>query len=49
MKENKTEDWFNELEPEQQLDILEGLNEADNEETVPHSEAVKLFEKWGLK
>jgi hypothetical protein len=49
MKEGKTEDWFDDLELEQQQDILEGLNEADSEETVPHVEAVRLFEKWGLK
>ena len=42
-------DWFDELNAEQQNDVLEGLAEADNGETVPHSEVVKLFGKWGLK
>jgi hypothetical protein len=42
-------DWFDELSVEQQNDVLEGLLEADNDETVPHAEAVKLFGKWGLK
>jgi hypothetical protein len=42
-------DWFDELGNEQQKDVLEGLAEADRGETVPHSEVVKLFGKWGLK
>jgi hypothetical protein len=42
-------DWFDELSEEQQRDVLEGLDEADRGETLPHSEVVKLFEKWGLK
>ena len=42
-------DWFDELGEEQQQDVLEGLAEADNGETVPHAEVVKLFGKWGLK
>ncbi len=42
-------DWFDELGEEQQKDVLEGLAEADRGETVAHSEAVKLFGKWGLK
>lgn len=42
-------DWFDELSGEQQKDVLEGLAQADNGETVPHAEAVKLFGKWGLK
>jgi predicted transcriptional regulator len=42
-------DWFDELSAEQQNDVLEGLAEADNGETVPHAEVVKLFGKLGLK
>jgi predicted transcriptional regulator len=46
---NRKDDWFDELSEEQQKDVLEGLAEADRGETVPHSEVVKLFGKWGLK
>jgi hypothetical protein len=46
---NRNADWFDDLNKEQQEDVLEGLAEADRGETVPHSEAVKLFGKWGLK
>jgi predicted transcriptional regulator len=46
---NRKTDWFDELSEEQQKDVLEGLAEADRGETVPHSEVVKLFGKWGLK
>ncbi|MBD1393853.1 hypothetical protein [Mucilaginibacter glaciei] len=42
-------DWFDELSPDNQSDILEGIAQADAGNTVPHSEAVKLFGKWGLK
>lgn len=46
---SRNTDWFDDLNKEQQEDVLEGLAEADRGETVPHSEAVKLFGKWGLK
>jgi hypothetical protein len=42
-------DWYDELSEEQRRDVLEGIAEADRGETVPHSEVVKLFGKWGLK
>jgi len=42
-------DWFDELSEDQQKDVLESLAEADRGETVPHSEVVKLFGRWGLK
>jgi len=45
----RKDDWFDELSEEQQKDVLAGLAEADNGDTVPHAEAVKLFGKWGLK
>jgi len=46
---NRKADWFDELTAQQQTDVLEGLAQADNGETVTHTEAVKLFAKWGLK
>ena len=42
-------DWFDELSSSQQLDVSEGIAQADAGETVSHNEAVKLFGKWGLK
>jgi hypothetical protein len=48
LSDRKT-DWFDGLSGEQQKDILEGLAEADRGDTVTHTEAVKLFGKWGLK
>lgn len=42
-------DWFEGLNTEQQNDILEGIAQADRNQTVPHAEVVKLFGKWGLK
>jgi hypothetical protein len=46
---NRKTDWFDELSNEQQKDVLEGLAQADNGDIISHAEAVKLFEKWGLK
>jgi hypothetical protein len=46
---DRKEDWFDELGEDQKKDVLEGLKQADNNETLPHSEVVKLFGKWGLK
>jgi hypothetical protein len=47
--QGRKNDWFDELGPEPQVDVLEGLAEADRGETVSHEEAVELFGKWGLK
>jgi len=46
---NRKTDWFDELSNKQQNDVLEGIAEADRNQTVPHAEVVKLFGKWGLK
>ncbi len=46
---NRKTDWFDELSNKQQNDVLEGIAEADRDETICHAEAVKLFGKWGLK
>ncbi len=45
---NRKTDWFDEFN-KQQNDVLEGIAEADRDETISHAEAVKLFGKWGLK
>jgi len=47
--DNRKADWFDELSFEQQKDVMDGIAEADRGETVPHSEVVKLFGKWGLR
>jgi predicted transcriptional regulator len=46
---DKNPDWFDELTPEQQKDVMEGLTDADNGEIITHIEAVEIFEKYGLK
>jgi len=46
---DRKKDWFDELSEAQQQDVVEGLKQADNGETIPHDEVVKLFGKWGLK
>ncbi|MDN3583898.1 hypothetical protein [Mucilaginibacter flavus] len=46
---NRESNWVDSLSENQQKDVLEGLDQADRGEVVPHEEAVKLFGKWGLK
>ena len=46
---DRKKDWFDELNEEQQGDVVEGLRQANNGETIPHAEVVKMFGKWGLK
>ena len=40
-------DWFDQLLPSQQQDVMDGIAEADRGETTPHKEVVKRFSKWG--
>ncbi|TXK22429.1 hypothetical protein FVR03_23010 [Pontibacter qinzhouensis] len=42
-------DWWDEMSGQQKEVILEGLAQADQGQTVPHEEAVKMFGKWGLR
>jgi hypothetical protein len=42
-------DWWDEMSGEQQATILAGIAQADQGQTVPHEEAVKMFGQWGLK
>lgn len=42
-------DWWDEMSGEQKEIILEGIAQADQGQTVPHQEAVKMFGQWGLK
>jgi len=42
-------DWWDEMSGEQKEIILEGIAQADQGQTVPHEEAVKMFGQWGLK
>ena len=39
-------DFWDELSPYQQQVIEKALKEADNGETVSHSEAMKKYKKW---
>lgn len=42
-------DWFDQLLPSQQQDVMDGIAEADRGETTPHKEVIKRFSKWGMK
>jgi ribosomal 30S subunit maturation factor RimM len=47
--QNGENDWWYEMRGIQQVVIQEGIEQADQNQTVPHEEAVKIFGKQGLK
>ena len=48
--ENKTDDdWWNELNATQQLEISQLLNEPNEKDTIQHSAFLKATEKWSMK
>ena len=39
-------DWWDLMSVEQQVEIDEGLAEADRGEGIPHKEVMKTFDEW---
>lgn len=39
-------DWWNEISREEKASILQGIKDAELNNTKPHSEARKLYDKW---
>jgi predicted transcriptional regulator len=48
MENKECYDWFDDLSDDQQIEVLEGIAQADRGEIISHDEAVKLFGKYGL-
>ena len=46
LKKKKEVDWWDEISPEEQAGIEEGLAQADRGELIPHEEAMAKFKKW---
>jgi predicted transcriptional regulator len=42
----KKSDWWDSISEEERQSIDEGLEDAKNGRTVPHSEVRKMYEKW---
>lgn len=42
----KDDDWWNTISDEEKSAIEKGLQDAENGNIKPHSEAKKLYEKW---
>lgn len=40
------DDWWNTISDEEKSAIEKGLQDAENDNLKPHSEAKKLYEKW---
>jgi predicted transcriptional regulator len=49
LKKKKEKDWWNEISPQEQNEIREGLAQADRGEVVPHEQVMQLFKKWRIK
>jgi transposase len=47
--QNRENDWWYEMRGIQKVVIQEGIDQADQNQMVPHEEAVKIFGKLGLK
>ena len=44
--EEESTDWWSEMNPEEQEEILIGMKEADGEEYIDETEIKKHFQKW---
>ncbi|MBK6964229.1 MAG: hypothetical protein IPH20_09885 [Bacteroidales bacterium] len=45
-KVSKQADWWNTISEEERIEIKQGLEEALNEEVIPHDEILKKYMKW---
>lgn len=45
-RRKETKDWWEQISEEERKSINKGIEEADNKELKPHSEARKIYEKW---
>ena len=45
-RRKETKDWWEQISEEEKKSINKGIEEADNNELKPHSEARKIYEKW---
>lgn len=45
-KVSKESDWWNTISEEERIEIKQGLEEALNEEVIPHDEILKKYMKW---
>lgn len=45
-RRKETKDWREQISEEEKKSINKGIEEADNNEVKPHSEARKVYVKW---
>lgn len=45
-RKQETKDWWDQISEEERASINKGVEEANNKELKPHSEARKIFGKW---
>ena len=46
LKKKREVDWWDKISTEERAEILEGLDQADRGEVVPHSEVIEKYKKW---
>lgn len=45
-RRKETKDWWEQISEEEKKSINKGIEDADNNEVKPHSEARKTYAKW---
>lgn len=46
LRNEETQDWWNEISEEERSSIEKGIKDANNGKLKSHSEARKVYEKW---
>jgi len=46
LRKDQTKDWWDEISDEEKASIEKGMNDANNGNVKPHSEAFKIYEKY---
>jgi len=49
LKNNQTEDWWDQISEEEKAEIEEGIAEADRGEVFSHEEVMVKYQKWRSK
>lgn len=45
-RKEETGDWWNSISEEERESIEKGILDAENGKLIPHSEVMKIYEKW---
>lgn len=46
LKKQKEEDWWDQIDEQERVEILEGLSEASSDQTTPHDQVMSKYKQW---